>query len=150
MPPESVGAVVSNEPAPPEVDADFSRVWRLTTMQPQEARYGWEPGPRRVFVSPKLNRCHEYLVVDQRSSITWSVPEGTRSFTATGMYNFGSYISFNVVFDGRPASSNGVTRIQNIALDVPDGCRTITLCVGRVTNKAEFYAGCPVYWLKPR
>ena len=150
MPPESVGAVVSNEPAPPEVDADFSRVWRLTTMQPQEARYGWEPGPRRVFVSPKLDRCHEYLVVDQRSSITWSVPEGTRSFTATGMYNFGSYISFNVAFDGRPASSNGVTRIQNIDLDVPAGCRTITLSVGRVTDKSEFYAGCPVYWLKPR
>ncbi|WP_417383551.1 protein kinase domain-containing protein [Gimesia sp.] len=150
MPPESEGAVVSKEPAAAEVDADFSRVWRLTTMQPRDVSYGWQPGPRHIFVAPQFERCHEYLVVNQLSSITWKVPEGTRSFTATGLYNFGCYVSFNIAFDGKPVFSSGVTRLEKIALNIPAECRSITLSVGRVTENSEFAAGCPVYWLKPR
>ncbi|MEQ8854006.1 protein kinase [Gimesia sp.] len=150
MPPESEGTVVAKEPAPLSVDAGFSRVWRLTKLQPRKAEYGWDPGPRRVLVSPEFERCEEYLVIDQNSSITWEIPAGTKSISATGLYNFGSYVNFRVAFDGKEAFCSGVTRLQKILLDIPEGSSTMMLSVGRVTDNAEHIAACPVYWLKPR
>ena len=120
--------------------ADFGFLARQSRHQP------WHLGDAQPWVAPQVRLCDEFLLAPAPSKVVYAVPAGMRSFTAVGYCPASGRARFEVAIDGQPAAASPRTGVTPIAVELPEGAKTLTLSVDDLGDNARDFS----YWLVPR